>query len=49
MINFRRGARSYQLSLAAMLIFLMGALENEGIYLVAHILLHMGYLNGFLV
>ena len=45
-INFRRGARSYQLLVAAILdFFKMAAPENEGFYLLSYLLIHMWYFN----
>ena len=46
MINFRRGAQSYQLLVAAILeFFKMAASENEGIYFVSYLLIRMKYFN----
>ena len=46
-INFRRGAQSYPLLVAAILdfFFKMAASEKEGIYFVSYLLIHMKYLN----
>ena len=47
-INFKRGAQSYPLLVAAILdfFFKMAASENEGIYLISYLLIHMKYFNG---
>ena len=46
MINFRRGAHSYQLLVVAILDFFQnGRTENEGIYFVSYLLFHMKYFN----
>ena len=40
MINFRKGAQSYQLLMAALLdFFKIAASENEGIYFVSYLLI----------
>ena len=46
-INFRRGAQSYQILVAAILdFFKMAASENEGIYFVSYLLIPMKYFDG---
>ena len=45
--NFRRGAQSYQLLVPAILdIFTMATSENEGIYFISYLLIHIKYFNG---
>ena len=47
-INFRRGAQSYQLLVAAILdfFFKMATSENEGICFISYLLIRMKYFNG---
>ena len=46
-INFRKGAQRYQLLVAAILdFFKITTSENEGIYFVSYLFIHMKYFNG---
>ena len=46
-INFKKGAQIYQLLVAAILdFFIMTTSQNEGIYFVSYLFIHMKYFDG---